>query len=191
MIGKISQPYTWARVHQRDLFSERLGKGHLLHPQTCLHLRFLRILYTVLSPSTPVHKIRISYAKNNFLLKKTTKVEPAKASTVRSEFCVAPFKWRHIFMQYIIGFSFLFHITSWNIRVMLRKMATVQAFLSKRLTKSFDFSWLLQPVARALTSTEFLSKDYRQNCIKCESYALNLKENNCKLQLKRSSVQSL
>ena len=73
---------------------------------------------------------------------------------------------------------------------MLTKMVTVQAFFRERLTQSFDFSRPPQPLTQALTSTEFVSKDYRQNYIKCEWYALNLKENNCKLQLKLSSVQS-
>jgi hypothetical protein len=95
-----------------------------------------------------------------------------------------------LYAVYVIGFSFLFYTTSLNFGVMLWKMATVEAIFRTRLTQSFNFFRPPRPATRALTSTEFVSKDYRQNCIKCEWYALNLKENNCKLQLKRSSVQS-
>ena len=61
-------------------------------------------------------------------------------------------------------------------------------FSARNRSDCFNFSWPLWQVARAVTSVEFVSKDYRQNCIKCARFALNLKENNRKVQLNRSSV---
>ena len=55
----------------------------------------------------------------------------------------------------------------------------------------FDFSWPLWQVARVVTSVEFVSKEYRQNYIKCARFALNLKENNRKVQLNQSSMNLL